>query len=348
MGEILGLTLADKPNLRMKPHWIAGALKGNIAQGWKDKPHLKDPKNWPEPMRRDWGDDQGTTTAIAFQQRQIEQFRKLRAALDDFKPDFMVVLYRDVGETFESYARPLFWVHAHEQVQLQLFQIFGRRDNYFDEDPDRVDTVLGHRPGALHLARGLQDAGFNPLYSLEPMPHGLGHNLLAATVHLDFDRREFKTPLVPFGVDPFGFLRVRNNEGLSPWDRTLPRPLLPREAFELGRTMARIYRSSPWRVALVAAVDWSHANDAAWEYELIHPDHEADRRRYEQWKNNEFDQWGDNWTFEEMEEHAQWEMLVTIILAGAMTEIGAKVVYSHFDPTWVFLDNVVTTIFEVK
>jgi hypothetical protein len=31
-----------------------------------------------------------------------------------------------------------------------------------------------------------------------------------------------------------------------------------------------------------------------------------------------------------------------------MTEIGAKVGYSHFEPTWLFNDDYVTTIFEVR
>ena len=73
-------------------------------------------------------------------------------------------------------------------------------------------------------------------------PLGLGHNALAGVVHLDWDRREFKTPFIPMGVDPFGFLRTRNNEGLSPWNRDLLRPLLPREAFALGRQIARVFR----------------------------------------------------------------------------------------------------------
>ena len=65
-------------------------------------------------------------------------------------------------------------------------------------------------------------------------------------------------------------------------------------------------------------------------------------------KRTRFTEWGDNWTFEEMEEHAQWELLVTIILAGAMTEVGAKIVHTDFQAGWLFNDDFVTTIFEVK
>lgn len=49
-----------------------------------------------------------------------------------------------------------------------------------------------------------------------------------------------------------------------------------------------------------------------------------------------------------MEQHAQWELLVTIVLAGAMTELKAGVRHADFCPTWVCNDNFVTTIFEVR
>jgi hypothetical protein len=235
-------------------------LIGNLARGWVDKPHLKDPSNWPPQMREEWGDDRGAAVGKAAQAHQIEQFRKLRGALDEFRPDFMVFIYRDIAEAFKNFAKPPYWIHAHDQLDVKLFQIHGNRENYWEEDPDRVDTIYGHPEAAAYLTRKLQDAGLNPLCCPESMaPLGLGHNALAGVVHLDWDRREFKTPFIPIGVDPFGFFRTRNNEGLSPWNRDLPRPLLPKEAFNLGREIARAFRPSPWRVALVGVTAWSHA-----------------------------------------------------------------------------------------
>jgi len=349
MAEVLGLTVSDFPYLRMKPQYMANVVLGNMGRGWADKPHLRDPKNWPQPMQVDWGRDQGLAAAKQAQDHQHQQFRKLREALDAFSPDFMLFLYRDRGETFRNFALPRYWIQAHDKVEAKLFQIHGIRENYFEEDPDRVDTLWGHREAALYLTRQLQDAGFNPLHTLESMhPNGLGHNALATTVHLDWDKCEFKTPILPLAIDPFGFLRTRGNEGLSVWDPTAPRPLTPAEAFDLGRTIGKLLRSSPWRVAMVAGVDWSHANDTCAEKGRIHPDIDADQKRFEEWKNNDFAKWGEGWTFEEMEEHAQWELLVTIVLAGAMTELGAKVRYSDFHPTWLFNDDFVTTIFEVR
>jgi hypothetical protein len=350
MAEILGLTITDYPRVRHKPQFMAASLQGLMDRGWVNKPHLKDVSKWPAPMREMWGDDRGKTAGEKFVNHQIEQFRKIKKALDQFKPDFGVVLYRDHREPFpNNRAVPQYWIQAHDEVKTKLYTVQGRPENYFDEDPDKIDTIPGHRKGALHLVRKLQDAGFNAPFMLDPLhPNGLSHNMCAVSVHLDWDKRDVNMPLIPFAVDPFGFLRTRNAEGLSPWIKENPRPLLPKEAFELGRSIARIYRDSPWRVALIAGVDWSHANESAWEFERMHPDVQADLPRFEQWKSNKFDKWGDNWTFDEMEQHAQWELLVTIILAGAMTEIGSKVVYSDFQAGWTFNDDFVTTLFEPK
>ena len=371
MAEILGLGVTDFPTIRLKPNWLPGPLVRLKNTLWAEagKPELQDPKNWPKPMRDEWGDDEGLATSTASQQHQIGEFRKLKAALDDFKPDFMVAMYREHTDTFGNFARFQYNIQAHEGLTTQFFKPFGRTDTVFEGmDTDRMDTLPGHREGALHLVRKLQDRGLNPFYTLEAYggdapgaqsasgqagqvtPVRGRHNLISAAVHLDWDKRELKTPIVPMGFDPFGFCRTRNDRGLSPWERSLPRPLLPTEAFELGRAMAQIYKASPWRVALVAAVDWSHKNDSGWDHEQLHPNVEADRKRYEEWKNNQFHKWGDegNWTFEEMEANAQWELLVTITLAGAMAEIGAKVEYSDFYPHYIINDSFVTTIFGAK
>jgi hypothetical protein len=351
MGEILGITIADFPNLKFKPHLMPNVMLGNLATGFRDKPELTDANNWPEEMKRQWGRDMGLSAGQAAQEYQIEQFRKVRGALDEFQPDILVFLYRELGENFRDHLKTPYYIVAMDEINLKLFTLFGRRENYHEEDPDRVDTIKLHKEAALYLVRHLQDAGLNPVFAMESMnqTNGLGHNCLAALLHTDWDNREFKTPIVPIPIDPFGFLRTRNNEGLSvPWNKDAPRTLTPKEAFNLGVEMARAFKESPWRVAIVAACDWSHANDGPIDQGRLHPDIEADQARFEEWKNNKFDNWGESWTFEEMEEHAQWEMLVTIILAGAMTHIGAKVQYADFHPTWLFNDDFVTTIFGPK
>ncbi|MEC9340456.1 MAG: hypothetical protein VX663_03140 [Pseudomonadota bacterium] len=353
MAELQGLTVSDFPFLRMKPVNMPWVLWGNLAWGWRDKPYLREPAQWPLAMQREWGDDrdQGRTAGAAHQQRQIRQFERLGKALDEFDPDLLVVFYRDVHETFAGEERPRFWIHSHDAVRCQMYNLWTFfRDNYFEENPDRVDTLSGHPEAAALLTRALTDAGIETrVVERSPHPNGLGHNAIATAVHLDWERQEYRRPILPIGIDPFRFDRVRSEEGLTPWDRDNPNPpLTPREAFDLGVEIARALRASPWRAALVAGADWSHANDSGLELERIHPDIDADERRFDQWRRGAFTDWGSDWSFEEMERHAQWELLIAIVLAGAMSETGAPVVYADFQPTWVCNDNFVTTLFEPR
>lgn len=353
MAEILGLTVTDFPFLRMKPANMPWVLHGNLAWGWRNQPHLRNTGNWPEPMRKEWLNDrdQGRTAGAVHQQRQFKQFLRLRRELDDFRPDIIVNLYRDVAETFAGEERPQFWIHAHDSVAVTPYNLWTFfRDNYFEEDPDRIDILTGHAEAALYLANHLQQSGITPRVVPEPIhPNGLGHNAIAAAVHLDWERREFGTPIIPVGIDPFRFGRDRDEEGLSPLDTSRDdAPLTPQQAFDLGVEMAKAWRASPWRVALVAGVDWSHANDTGKNLERIHPDVVADQARFAQWRNGRFGNWGASWTFDEMEQHAQWELLITIVLAGAMSETGSQVTYADFQPTWVCNDNFVTTVFEPR
>lgn len=350
MAEILGLTVSDFPFLRMKPANMPWVLQSNLAWGWTDKPHLKDKENWPDEMRKEWGSDQdqGRTAGALQQQGQIAQFHKLGEALEEFNPDLMLFLYRDSAETFDGEERPKYWIHAHNAVECQPYALWTFfRDNYFEEDPDKVETFKGHRDAALHLAQALKAKDLNPRVVDKPIhPNGLGHNAIATAVHLDWAKREFSTPIVPLGIDPFRYGRTRDEEGLSVLDKSRDdAPLSPKEAFNLGVEIVKAYRDTPWKIAIVAGVDWSHANDSGKESERIHPDVEADRNRFEQWQKGEFSNWGDDWSFDEMEEHAQWELLVTIVLAGAMSELGCTVNHAHFQPSWVCNDNFVTTIF---
>src|SRR5579871_2677579 len=204
MAELLGLGTTDQPYMRMIDPLLSGPLKGALRSE-RIRPELKDPANWPAPMRELWGDDEGAAGGARARARQIEEFRKLRAALDDFRPDFILIWAKDGRESLKDFAIPQFWVQAHKEAQTKLYTSLGRKENLFGEDADRLVTIPGHPAGAKHLVRGLVDAGFDPTYSLEPMhPDGIAHTFKGVVFHLDWDRREFATPVVPFSVDPFG------------------------------------------------------------------------------------------------------------------------------------------------
>lgn len=344
MAAIQGIVVSHFPSHRLKPEMGTGVLKGNIARAWENKPNMKDPSKWPEAMRQDWGDDEGTAASRTSQEHMVGQFRMLRHAIDEFEPDLIVMLYRDFRETWGNFATPRYWIHGHESVDLKLFP----DGNVFNEDTERVDTIRGHPEAALHLASELQKQGLNPLFAPEPMAKaGIGHNTHAGLVHLNWDKREFKEPLVAFAIDPYSS-RVRGPQGMSAWDPNGLQPLTPREAFELGRAVARILHDSPWRITLAASTAWSNLAMSSVNLEMLHQDIEADLKRYEQWLKGDYDQWADGFTFEEFEKHSQWDMLVSIMLAGAMTELGSKLVHSDFYGSPVLVTDWVTSIFEPK
>ena len=54
-------------------------------------PELKDPKNWPEALRQEWGYDEGFTAAQRHLDRLARGFRKHRAGIDSFGPDFVLI-----------------------------------------------------------------------------------------------------------------------------------------------------------------------------------------------------------------------------------------------------------------
>jgi len=348
MAEILGLGTTDYPRIRMPVEQMTGPLQGNLG-GTHLKEEMKDPANWPEAMRAEWGDDKGLTTAKAAQLRQIEQYGRLVAELDAFKPDFIMIWSKDNRESLRGYAVPQYCIQAHDSAHCKVYQGPGGRSSgqtYFGHDVDLEIDLPGHPAGAKHVVRGLQEAGFDPTYSLEPMhPTGLAHTFCGVVTHLDWGRWEFKTPTVPVSLDPFG-LRQRGADGCSPLNPDDPGPISAQRAFEMGRVTGRVLRASPWRVALVAGVGWSHANNTSWERSWVHPDIPADERRYEEWKNNKFDTWG-NFTPEEFEEHGQWELLNWICLAGAMTELGAKIKWSDIQAHYIFNSVWVNCAFNV-
>lgn len=358
MGEILGITLSHFPYIRMKPHVLPSVLKGLInSRTWVGFPDNKDPGKWPEPMRKEWGDDQAETTGRLAQQHQIEQFRRVKQALDAFRPDFAVLLYRDLGEAWGPATgqpedkRPKWWIHTQDEFKVRPFQIFGNRENVWEEDPDKLETFKLHKEGARYLVDALKEAGQNPVICTQAdnkSKVGLGHNAVAGIVHMDWDRREFRMPVVPIGIEPFGFNRTRIPEGLGPWDKSQAPPLSPKEGFELGRTLARAIKASPWKVALVAPTNWSNSQNTNKDFGRFYPDIEADKKRFDEWKNNKFANWGDSWTWDEMEKSATWEVIASIVLAGAMTEVGAKVKHADMASYWTLNSTWVTTIFESK
>ncbi len=81
--------------------------------------HLRAVENWPPAMRAQWSNDRGQAHSDKHRQDMIDQFRKIRAELDAFKPDFVLIWGDDQYENFCEDCVPAFSVLAYDSVDIQ-------------------------------------------------------------------------------------------------------------------------------------------------------------------------------------------------------------------------------------
>ena len=74
MGEILGLGMTHYPPLNGRDENMAYILRTVLRDpGLPER--YRDPANWPEPMRREYGEDEGRASAAAHRAQLVAQFR---------------------------------------------------------------------------------------------------------------------------------------------------------------------------------------------------------------------------------------------------------------------------------
>ena len=79
-----------------------------------------------------------------------------------------------------------------------------RRNNVWKEPSDKKFHSPGNVAAAKYLAGGLIDAGFDTAYSYKPLHHPLGHAFANAVLYLDYDRKGFPYPIIPFAINCYG------------------------------------------------------------------------------------------------------------------------------------------------
>src|SRR5262245_50225245 len=99
MAEILGLGMTHYPPLAGRDENMMGILKGTLRDP-AIPPELKEPSNWPPRMREEYGNDQGKAAAVGHREELLEGMARIRAALDAFKPDFVLIWGDDQYENF--------------------------------------------------------------------------------------------------------------------------------------------------------------------------------------------------------------------------------------------------------
>ena len=348
MAEILGVGATHYPPLITPDEERAFPLTRTLRSNKQIPPELKNPVNWPEPMRIEYGEDEGLAAAGRHRERLVKGFRTIRAEIDAFQPDFILIWGDDQYENFKEDIIPPFCVLAYDQMECRPFTHGGGlgRRNVWGEPPDKVFQYQGH-PAARSLARGLLEEGIDMAYAYKPLHEtgGLGHAFLNTLLFLDYDRQGFEYPVLPVAVNCYGSKVIQNRGGSTQYEEEPDPPgPSPRRCMEVGAATARVLRDSPWRVALVASSSWSHAfltekNHWLW------PDMEADRARFEELRAGDYDAWRQVSTAQ-IEAAGQQELLNWMCLAGAMAELGRKPQVLDYIETYVLNSNKCLALFK--
>jgi len=342
MAEILGVGLTHSPSLiapdELKNYSLTRALSNND----RIPAEQKNPESWPNAMRAEWGDDQGYTSAKIHRSKLVDGFRRLRTEIDAFKPDVVLVWGDDQYENFKEDIIPAFCIMAYEEFECQPMagRDGGQRPNVWDEPANKIFRYKGHE-SSRYLAGALLEDGFDIAYSYKPLhQEGLGHAFVNTLLYLDYDRKGFDYPVIPFSVNCYGSNVIRNRGGaitqqINGVDMALDPPgPSPKRCMELGAATARALQASPWRVALIASSSWSHAflTPKNW---WLYCDVESDLARFEELQAGNYEAWR-GISNAQIEDAGQQEMLNWMCLAGAMQELDRKPEIVEFLQTYVF------------
>jgi hypothetical protein len=336
MGEILGVGLSHFPGFVYADNEMSARVKQTVTSA-RVPEHLKDPKNWPPPMQVEWGEDEGTSFATRHREQFVSGVRRLRQAIDDFQPDVVLIFGDDQYENFREEIIPPFCVYILDEVESRphaLGRIGDPTPNIWGEPDDLVMVTKGHPAVGRYLARRLMENDFDMSYAYKLNFHvGLGHAFARTIQYLDYDRTGWNYPVVPFHINAYGSSVIRNR-GISGHlfgdkvsDPDPPGPS-PRRCFQLGQTIARLLKESPWRVVMIGSSSWSHAFLTAKNY-WVYPDVDSDRKRFEDLAAGRYEVFRDL-PLAQIEESGQNELLNWIPLIGAMHELGQKPAFCDF------------------
>ncbi len=352
MAEFLGLGMTHYPPLAGTDEKMAFILQWTLTD--PDIPDAeKDPANWPELMRSEVGDDWGATAAAGHRKQLREGLSACRAALDEFKPDIVLVWGDDQYENFREEAVPPFCVLAYDDTDVSPFALLAGMGlpNAWGVDDGEKFTMRTDNKLARALTDDLLRDDFDVAYSYRQLagakfPHAIGNTQL----FLDYDHygQRFPYTMLPITVNCYGQHVIARRGGLSRFadikqenlDPVGPSPL---RCFNLGASVARAMARTDLRVALVASSSWSHAFlvDKNWH---LRPDTPNDQRLYDALTRGEYDTWTAT-TAQQIVDAGQHEMLNWFCLAGAMHELGMPLNWSDFVVTDAFNSNKCFAIF---
>lgn len=342
MGEILGLGCTHYPGLLLPDERLPGGfhhlLTAPNVPAW-----AKDRANWPDPLLAELGNDAGVSAGRRYGTRMADGFRAVRASLEKFDPDFVLIFGDDQYENFREDIIPAFCVMGLDRdFSLQPWQ--GNRVNRWGEGGDHRIPLPGNRDAAKFLARGLIDRGIDMAYAYKPLHvDGLAHAFTNTLLYLDWDRKGFPWPVVPFAINCYGSNLIHAKGGMSalflPPQDDAPDPPAPQpwRCMEVGRAVAEVLAESPYRVAVIASSSWSHCflsptNGYLW------PDHRADLALFGALADQDYAYWRSR-TRAQMEQAGEHEMLNWMALMGAMEALDRRPTVHDYAETHLFMSN---------
>jgi hypothetical protein len=105
---------------------MAGLLRWTLQD--PDIPAAEqDPASWPASMRADWDGDGGTAAAARHRKVLRDNLTRCRDALDEFRPDLVVVWGDDQYENFREEVVPPFCVLAYGDLEVHAFEVMNER-----------------------------------------------------------------------------------------------------------------------------------------------------------------------------------------------------------------------------
>src|SRR5499427_2003074 len=159
MAEILGLGMTHYPPLSGRDENMAGILD-RILKDPALPEHQRHPTGWPAPMREQYAADKGLAAARRHREELLAGFRKMRRALDDFAPDFVVIWGDDQYENFKEDIIPPFCVFAYESLTTKPWE-YNRGTNFWREPTDTTFTYKGNPAAGKFIVTGMLEAGFD-------------------------------------------------------------------------------------------------------------------------------------------------------------------------------------------
>lgn len=350
MGEVLGLGVSHYPSFARGDEHFSRLLRWALADPQLPEA-LRSPEGWPAELVAEYGADQGLAAGRAHRDTLLAGFRKTREALDEFRPDAVLIWGDDQYENFQEDVVPAFSVLAYPHLSATPWQHEpADRPNIWGEPADFSYPIDCRADIAKELASALIDSDFDMAYAYRPL-HAESYPLafVNTVLYLDYDRRGFPYPIIAAPVNCYGrkvivdkgsMARLPNGSETEQFDPPSPSP---DRCIALGAATARFIRESPYRIAVVASSSWSHAflNASTWH---LYPDMASDRAYYDALVRGDIDYWCGA-KLSDLERSGQQEMLNWFCLLGAMSELGMTLSWSSLVETYVCNSNKCFAIF---